>query len=381
MTAERSKVLVIGGYGLFGGKIVRALADEPIDLIVAGRSADRAAAFCRSLGDPTASLQPLAIDTNDHRFHEALSAAAPSIVIHTSGPFQGQNYAVADACIARGAHYLDLADGREFVAGFGTLQRDQRARRQQVVALSGVSSVPALSSAVVAEQTLEFEAIESIDSAIYPGNRTERGRATIAAILSYVGAPLAVWQQGAWQLRSGWGDHRVLRLDQPIGRRYLANCDVPDLTLFPTYFNARTVQFQAGVELAVMHYGLRLMASIRRLGLVTNWCRYINAIEWLAARFESFGSDIGGMRVVVTGRTQGASVQTTWSLIATNGYGPEIPTIPARLLSRQLLRGEPFQFGARPALCAFDTQAFLAECDTRFVRIAQESTVQSTSPS
>jgi N-acetyl-gamma-glutamylphosphate reductase len=42
------KVLILGGYGTFGGRLARLLADEErITLIVAGRSMARAEAFSR----------------------------------------------------------------------------------------------------------------------------------------------------------------------------------------------------------------------------------------------------------------------------------------------------------------------------------------------
>jgi short subunit dehydrogenase-like uncharacterized protein len=41
------------------------------------------------------------------------------LVIHTAGPFQGQDYGVVAAAVAAaGAHYIDLADGRRFVCDF-----------------------------------------------------------------------------------------------------------------------------------------------------------------------------------------------------------------------------------------------------------------------
>ena len=52
---------------------------------------------------------------------EALAALKPDVVIHTSGPFQAQDYHVAKACIVQGCHYIDLADGRAFVDGITVL--------------------------------------------------------------------------------------------------------------------------------------------------------------------------------------------------------------------------------------------------------------------
>jgi saccharopine dehydrogenase-like NADP-dependent oxidoreductase len=110
------KVVVLGGYGNFGARICRALAGDPhIELVVAARDAQRAAAFASSLASPARAI---ALDTTSPDFGERLRSAAPGLVVHTAGPFQGQGYAVAQAAASCGAHYIDLADGRRFVCDF-----------------------------------------------------------------------------------------------------------------------------------------------------------------------------------------------------------------------------------------------------------------------
>jgi uncharacterized protein YbjT (DUF2867 family) len=47
------KVLILGGYGTFGGRLAQLLVDEPAaTLIIAGRSYEKAAAFCAHLRTP-----------------------------------------------------------------------------------------------------------------------------------------------------------------------------------------------------------------------------------------------------------------------------------------------------------------------------------------
>ena len=69
------------------------------------------------------------------------------LVIHAAGPFQGADYRVAELCLDLGAHYLDLADARDFVADIGRL--DDEARRRGLMVASGVSSTPAITSAMI----------------------------------------------------------------------------------------------------------------------------------------------------------------------------------------------------------------------------------------
>ena len=61
------------------------------------------------------------------------------------------------AAIAVGAHYLDLADASAFVAGVGAL--DQTAKDKAVFVLSGVSSFPVLTAAVVRRLAQDMEQV------------------------------------------------------------------------------------------------------------------------------------------------------------------------------------------------------------------------------
>src|SRR5207248_3844574 len=123
---------------------------------------------------------------------EALRAVKAFAVVDAAGPFQGATYRLARAAIAAGIHYLDLADARGFVAGFGAL--DAEARTAGIVALTGASSTPALSHAVLDRLTAGWRRIDHIEIAISPGNRASpRGLAVIRSILSYAGRPVPVF--------------------------------------------------------------------------------------------------------------------------------------------------------------------------------------------
>jgi saccharopine dehydrogenase-like NADP-dependent oxidoreductase len=136
-------VIVLGGAGNFGARIARALRGDPtIDLLVAGR---------RLVSVPGAEDVPgVLVDIGAPDFAHRLRALSPELVIHCVGPFQGQGYSVAKAALAAGAHYLDLADGRQFIVEFSAQITDHAVRAGRV-AISGASTLPALSSAVVEE--------------------------------------------------------------------------------------------------------------------------------------------------------------------------------------------------------------------------------------
>ena len=256
---------------------------------------------------------------------------------------------MARACIACTSHYLDLADGREFVASFGQL--DGLARRQNVLLVSGASTLPAVSSAVIEKFRSRFETIRGIEISIAPANKTPRGAGTIAAVLSYCGKPFHWLRDGRWETAYGWQDLKTHSYPS-LGRRWLGACDVPDLTLFPKHYpDVETVTFHAALELAWQQFGLWAMAWPVRLDLMTDWSKHVKWFKRMSDRFESMGTDTGGMHVRIWGDdSEQRSPSLTWYLTAHRNHGPEIPCVPAILLTRRLIRGETARRGAHPCI-------------------------------
>lgn len=356
------RVLVIGGYGNFGGRIAARLArDAAIEVIVAGRDPVQAEAFSRSIeaSGGTATLS-CALDIADSGWVNALDSLRPALVIHAAGPFQAQGYAVAEAAIACGFHYVDLADSREFVTGFSA-QLDAAARARGVLAVTGASTLPAVSAAVIDALADGFSRIDAIECGISPGNHSAPGTATIAAILSYLGRPFPQWREGRWQRAYGWQQLERRRYPAPMGPRWLSACDVSDLALFPERYGTARVTFKAGIELAPLHIGLWLVSWFARAGLLSGLASHAQAMARMFAMFRRFGSDAGGMHLRVKGMDVAQRpLSRTWTIVAESGDGPEIPCTPAVLLAKKLARGDLPATGARVCLDLFTLDEFMA---------------------
>lgn len=342
------RILVLGGYGNFGGRIVRALSKQPdCHLLIGGRDGASAARSAKTLAGSTATVEGLAIDTQQGGLARTLRELRIHLVIHTAGPFQGQAHDVARACIEARAHYVDLADGREFVTGIGEL--DAAARERGVLIVSGASTVPALSAAVLDRFRHHFDAISDIAIGITPGNKTPRGLSTVESVLSYCGRPFSRWQNGRWRRVFGWQDqHRVFY--PQLGWRWFANCDVPDLSLFPRRYGVSdTVKFHAGLELTVIQWSLWLMSWLARVRIVRNWRPAAKALRSASDLLLRFGSDAGGMHIDITGARRNDKERTLrlrWLLTALDGHGPEIPCVAAIVIARKLAAGQLDRVGA-----------------------------------
>ncbi|ESY21398.1 MULTISPECIES: hypothetical protein [unclassified Mesorhizobium] len=77
------RLLVVGGYGIFGGRIVQLLESEPrLILLVAGRSLAKAEAWCKTRTGAAPPLVPTRFDRNGdvaqgRPVRSRLSPAAP----------------------------------------------------------------------------------------------------------------------------------------------------------------------------------------------------------------------------------------------------------------------------------------------------------------
>ncbi|MEQ8950896.1 MAG: saccharopine dehydrogenase NADP-binding domain-containing protein, partial [Parvibaculum sp.] len=105
MTEARRKVLVVGGYGTFGGRLVKLLLDEPrLTLVVAGRSQESASRFCREVGRAAAQLVPARFD-REGDLDAQLARIVPDIVVDATGPYQAYGdapYRLVEAAIRYG---------------------------------------------------------------------------------------------------------------------------------------------------------------------------------------------------------------------------------------------------------------------------------------
>jgi hypothetical protein len=342
------KILLIGATGVFGSRLALQLgAIRDATLIVTSRDAGRAEFQAAALREKACNPKIEGLGFEKTADLNRLEAVAPWLVIDASGPFQGGNYSLARASVESGAHFIDLADARDHVLGF-TKALDDLARSKRLVALTGASSTPALSSAVVEEMTRGWQRIEVIESAITPGGASEVGINVIEAILSYAGRPIPVWRAGRLDHIRGWGTAEKWSIPG-LGRRWVSPVETPDAELLSLRFNVRdTVRFLAGLEFPLEHFGLLALAHFP--GGIPRPKALAKLLHGMRRLTRPFCDDRGGMVVRVSGLDHaGAAAASQWSLLAEHDDGPNVPTLAAVAATRILLARET-KPGARPCV-------------------------------
>lgn len=356
------KILIIGGYGRFGARLVRLLADRPeLELIIAGRSLDKATTLA---AEPAAArLTPLAFERRGNPAGQ-IAALAPEVVVDAAGPFQAYGdapYAVPEAALSSGAHYLDLADDPGFVTGIEQLNDQALAAGR--AALSGASSVPALSFAAARALLPAFSTVESYTGGISPSPTAEVGLSLIKAIASYAGKPIGVIRDGKPVNAPGLVDSLTHSIGfegvEPLGARRFSLVDVPDLILARRQFpGLKSLWFGAGPQPELGHWVLSTLALMVRYSLLPSLVPFSRIVEPLANAMR-WGEARGGMFIRLTGAgPDGTPADLSWNLIAEGDNGPSIPAMATAALITRWLDGAPLKAGARPAHEALELADF-----------------------
>lgn len=351
-------VLVLGGYGFFGTRICKALALDPsMKLFVAGRDLAKARALAAMLALP--EDQAVAIDAHAAGLADRLNELGVDTLINTAGPFQRQNYAVPRAAIEAGCNYIDLADGRAFVGGIESL--DAAARARGVTVVSGASSVPGLSCAVIDRCIDAFERLDAVRVGIASGARTP-GLATVRGIFGYCGKGFSRWERGEWRTTYGWLDLHRHRFPSPVGGRWMGSCDTPDLDLLPKrYPTLQTATFHAGFASGTGHLLVWALAGFAKAGLMRSLVPLAPLLNRTSQIIAPVVSDKGAMFVAMEGiGRDGKPLRRTWNILAARNHGPHIPCGASIALAKKLASGEALPKGAMPCVGLLSVDDYLA---------------------
>ena len=221
-------VLILGGYGLFGNRIVSGLVISSIfkdlpcpTVFINARNeylslhkeiVDRIHSklivkdpFIQA-SDVSSLVQPDIFDAKDSKvLIKQLKNKKIDVVINCIGPFQNTKYEIPNVCAELGIDYLDLADARDYVINFSK-ELNASAQNFNTQTITGASTFPAVSSAACKSLILssKLSKVSKIEISMSPGNKTPRGLATMQSILCQAGQPIT-WKINEKEYKKvGW---------------------------------------------------------------------------------------------------------------------------------------------------------------------------------
>ena len=192
------RIVVLGGFGFFGGVVVKALRNEGLMPLIGSR---------KSKGD-------VIVDVED--FDSIRSALHPKdVIVDAVGPYQRRTTRLIEAAVDLGFDVVDLADSLAYVESVYELKSRIDASTSRVVtACSAMSSVSAamLFLSGVAKPV-------RMSGFLVPATRYTAVAGTAASLFFSVGKPIQVYEGGKINSRIGWRSSRSFPHPQPIGTR------------------------------------------------------------------------------------------------------------------------------------------------------------------
>lgn len=225
-------LLVYGANGYTGALIARRALQQGLAPVLAGRDGAAVARLAAALGLPHRTFgldDPGALDAG---------LAGARAVLHCAGPFSRTAGPMVDACLRRGAHYLDITgEGEVFAALAG---RDGEARARGVTLLPGAGFDVVPSDCLAAHLAARLPGAARLTLAFQAGGAPSRGTALTMAeglhrggMIRRGGALVVV--PAAWKLRTfDFGDGPVRCVTIAWGDVWTAwhSTGIPDIEVF-----------------------------------------------------------------------------------------------------------------------------------------------------
>jgi short subunit dehydrogenase-like uncharacterized protein len=162
--------LLYGANGYTGELVAREAARRGARPILAGRNGAEVGALATELG-----LESRAFGLDDPAAVDA-GLAGVAAVFHGAGPFVRTSRPMADACLRRGVHYLDVTGEVEVYEALAA--RDDEARKASVMLLPGVGFDVAPSDSLAVHLKRRLPSADRLTLAFLTTGGVSRGTAT-----------------------------------------------------------------------------------------------------------------------------------------------------------------------------------------------------------
>ncbi len=291
MSDVRRKVMVVGGYGEVGKSVCAALAaSSPGEVIVAGRSLEKAEAFAARFGG---ALEPMRLDI------EAVGTALPPSFDAVGTVVMCVERDTADfahACLASGRNYIDVSASDAFLRQVQSLH--DVARMHQSTAVLSVGVAPGLSNLLAKRCVEDLDEVDRIDIGLLLGMGDAHGEAATRWLIN------ALLEQR--RIAPGTKND-VMDYGFGWGRRTMYPVDFADQHVIRRTLQARAASTAVCFDPSWLFDALSALMNATPLAIAKRVYPGRAFVEW--SRKMRVGSHRFSLRVEARGRRGGESVR------------------------------------------------------------------------
>ncbi|MDA0660281.1 MAG: saccharopine dehydrogenase NADP-binding domain-containing protein [Planctomycetota bacterium] len=294
------KIVVFGGYGVFGRHVSEELVRRGHAVTIAGRDRERARQLSERLGPRHHSVQADVSSTDSC----VKALQGHHVAINCTGPFSAECLTLLDACISVGVHHIDIADNRGYVEQ--VMRRHDVLQQRGVVAAVGCSSLPGLSGCLVGDALPRMRSpIATIRVTLFIGSDNPKGYAAVKSAAGQLGTRFETPQGNLRAFR----DPESIDLPSALGRPIGLNFNSPEYDIFPQRFRASSVTVKVAFESRLVS---ALFLATSRIAPTLGR----SILPWtarLASSFRLFGTRAGAVKAAITDIDGNSAWTTVWS--------------------------------------------------------------------
>lgn len=340
MTQE---ILIVGGYGEVGSRIVRLLeATHPGSAVVAGRNP----------GHAPSGMPARRIDVDDVA---SIDAALAGIDVVVACVRQREPH-LLQAAVRRGIAYTSIAPPWTPWPELEPLHAEAQRTGARIVAATGLE--PGISSVLARVAAQRLGTVDAIETTLLLGVGDAYGADSLIFLLGELAERYDVLVDGRSRPARAFGASKRVVFPDPIGERLAYTIPFRDQLYYPHTLGARTSVARIALEPAWLGHAVAMIARLggraltRRSGPRTAIHRWIEALRRRYSNTDRFALVVevrGGDRVVratLTGRQQAHATAVGGAAIAQALLTREVDE-PGIWLAEQVI--EPDRFLARLA--------------------------------
>ena len=310
------RIIVLGGFGFFGGVAVKRLRMAGLSPLIGSR---------RQNADVVVDVE------NQQSIRGALDAG--DIVIDVVGPFQKRTTALVEAAIEIGFDVVDLADSLAFVQSIYDMK--DRIDAAGIRVFTACSSVSTVSAAMIA--IAEVRRPVRVTGILVPATRYTAVEATAASLFFSVGRPIRVFDDKTLASQPGWRSARRFRLPKPLGTTMGYSFESADSITLPRIWpTLETANFFVDTNVT----GLNLVFSVAaRFPLLR---QVIDKYQrWGLPLSRYLGHSAGALGCEI----EDESGNVTRVTLTSSDQGYLIPVVPAVLVAQRLTENAVIDHG------------------------------------
>lgn len=355
--------MVIGAYGHFGSLICKYLKEIPgVEVIGMGRKASKLHSLGEKLG-----IETITLDYRDNALSRTIVDNNIHMVIHAAGPFQGQDITVAEACIAAGCYYADIADDKDFISAIYEI--NVAAEQADVMVASGLG-LTALNMAIIDKFSTTIKTIEHV-SLGHSGSGRIPGQASLESLLSSAGREVHQIEGRRITPYHGLRGRSFRFFSDSFIRRDLVTADSPDMDLVKVWNNPLTFRYKVGLGFACQKT-LSLISGFARINWIKNPKKWVSTLRFIGKSQSFLSKGRGALFADIEGRSGNKEVSVIFEIHSTDHQFEFLKIVPVIVLVKRLMNNYiPFS-GSRPGIDLMGFDDIEKELDKKHFRIIEK---------